>query len=425
MKAVLELLKRYVFEIGCGAGAALGIALSLWLLGSMGNVTTEMEKAEQLKGQLESAGRGGNIVNNKTVDKAQERIDKIRAGYNEVMTYARKLNAHKPLTDDVFPNSGDANKGIAFQKAYQREVGSWLGIMQAGDVPSDVDVRAEQDLMDAEQPPDVSLGTDRSGDDTEKTKKNDKPVDPFQTAEVRAAIRRARSIRCYATMDSFSISEATKPNGPMYDAARPPTPVEMWHAQLEVWVQRDIVDAIAAVNEAAAQRLASKAATVTDERERAKLKPWVGNLPIKELVSIQTTTYYVTETGAASSGSGSDKNRPYPPGKADDVFTGDKSNESYELMQFTVRLIVDARDIPEVIAGLSRNGFDTPLRVSYEQVEPNVTMEGKIYGDEPVVAMDVDFETIFLSELYISMMPDKILEELNKQRPEPESTEGA
>ena len=158
--------------------------------------------------------------------------------------------------------------------------------------------------------------------------------------------------------------------------------------------------------------------------EQEGSRAWVGNLPIKELVSIQTTQYYVTDATSKNTVVQS-KDRAMPPGSADAVFTGNKSNELYEVMQLTTVLIVDAAKMPKIMSELSRDRFLTILNVEYESVEPNSSMQGKIYGDQPVVKLTLDMETEFFSEFYLPIMPNETLELLKKKRPEEPKTEGA
>ena len=69
------------------------------------------------------------------------------------------------------------------------------------------------------------------------------------------------------------------------------------------------------------------------------------------------------------------------------------------------------------------NNFTTLYRVNYKAEPPNLGMIERIYGGEPVVDVMLDFETILFSKLYLPIMPSVILEEVNKQRPEPEETD--
>jgi hypothetical protein len=403
MKAVIEIIKRFLFEIACGVGAVAGIVLIYLGTTSMSNVTQSMEGALTVRNNLKSAANAGTLINKKAVDQAKGRAEKITVADKNLLAKLREINYYKPLTDSAFPASSPAQRS-AFKLAYQDEVNSWLSRMKAGDVPTADYIAQTRDRIDEDKNKMAELGIATKTDDGEMVNR----------PEVRAAITKAQLIYCYATDDSFHQSAVSdrSPAAPMY-VGRPPSPEEMWHAQLEVWVQRLIVDRIAEINEAAADQLSQEGA-----------RPWVGNLPIKELVAIQTTRYYVTDEGKRSATTQS-KGRPEPPGSAESVFTGNKSNELYELMQLTMVLVVDAAKMPAIMSELCRDRFLTIVNVEYEAVEPNPSMEGKIYGDRPVVRLTLDMETQFFSEFYLPLMPNEILDQLKKKRPEAPKTDGA
>ena len=92
-------------------------------------------------------------------------------------------------------------------------------------------------------------------------------------------------------------------------------------------------------------------------------------------------------------------------------------------MQFSVKLIMDQRDIPRLIDRLSKNSFHTPLRVAYRAVAPNRKMVGKIYGAEPTVNVVIDFETIMLGEVFRRLMPDEVCEYYEIRCPEREEAD--
>lgn len=402
MKAVIEIIKRFLFEIICGVCAVAGIVMIYMGYSGMSSIEADMQAARNVQTELKTMASSKNLINKDAVDQAQRRIDQVLAADKEIMATVRRINYYKPLTETAFPASSPTDKDV-FKRAYQSEVDSWLDALNAGDVPTADDIAQMRDRIDEEKSMREDLGLEaKVGDD-----------DLANQPEVRAAINKAESIFCYATQDSFHQSDVSSQdqNAPMY-ADRPPTLSQMWHAQLEVWIQQLIVDGIATINDSAAGELRGNNET-----------PWVGNLPIKELVSIQATEYYVTDVGVPKNAKA--KDRRVPSGTAESVFTGNKSNELYELVQVTVVLVVDAAKIPGIVSDLCRDRLITPLRVEYEVVESNPRMEGKIFGNDPVVRLTIDFEAQFFSELYLPLMPDKILEKLKKKRPEAPKTEGA
>ncbi len=404
MKAVIEIIKRFLFEIICGAGAIGGIVLIYLGISSMSSITQDMQAALSVRNELKTAANSSNLINKDAVELAKKRVEKIMDADKALRDKVRDINYYAPLIDIPFHETEPAERS-AFKLAYQKEVNSWLNIMKAGDVPTADDIAQTRDRIDEDRKRREELDIESK---TEEDAMINRP-------EVRASITKAQSIYCYATENSFQQSDVSdrSPGAPMY-VGKPPSPQQMWHAQLEVWTQRLIIDRIAEINEAAASKL-----------EQDGERPWVGNLPIKELVSIQTTQYYVTDSGTASSSSRGTKDRAEPPGSASDVFTGNKSNELYEVMQLSTVLIVDASMMPMIMSELCRDRFLTIVNVSYEEVEPNPSMQGKIYGDQPVVKLTLDMETQFFSEFYLPIMPTETLEQLKKKRPEKPKTDDA
>ncbi len=401
MKAVIEIIKRFIFEIACGVGAVAGIVLIYFGMSGMSNITQDMQAALQVRNELKTAANANPLINKGAVDQAKGRVDKIMAADKSVLGKVRDMNYHEPLTDTAFPAPTPAERS-EFKSAYQDEVSTWLQRLKAGDVPTADDIAQTRDRINEDKNRRNELQIESKIDEDAMVNR----------PEVRASITKAHSIYCYATNDSFHQSDVSDrdPAAPMY-VGRPPSPVQMWHAQLEVWVQRMIIDRIAAINE-------SKAAQLGQDGT----KPWVGNLPIKELVSIQATKYYVTEA-ASKNNAAQGKDHRVPPGNAESVFTGNKSNELYELMQLSVVLVVNAEEMPEIMAELCRDQFLTIVNVEYEAVDPNPSMRGKIFGDQPVVQLSLDMETQFFSEFYLPLMPDEILEPLKKTRPEKPKTD--
>ena len=106
------------------------------------------------------------------------------------------------------------------------------------------------------------------------------------------------------------------------------------------------------------------------------------------------------------------------------AFTQNFSTDLYELVQFTLKMVVDPRDIPTIIDGICKDKFHTLLNISYaydRQTLENLQMEGRIYGDEPAVIIMMDFETVFFGEIYRRIMPEANLNEIGKTRPDEES----
>ena len=177
---------------------------------------------------------------------------------------------------------------------------------------------------------------------------------------------------------------------------------DVWRAQVGYWVQKDVVDAIVAINNEAAE-----------EARRKGENGWIGIMPVKEVISIRVMPDYVPplgegETYAPAAPGGYEE--ALSPGTAESVFTGTAPSASYEVVQSTVKLVMDQRDIPRLVDSICKNSFHTLLGVSYEAVPPNRKMVGKIYGSEPTVNVVMDFETVMLGEVFRRLMPQVVIE---------------
>ena len=104
-----------------------------------------------------------------------------------------------------------------------------------------------------------------------------------------------------------------------------------------------------------------------------------------------------------------------PPAKALNVFTKRTSNPEYDVIHFAVHLVVDVRDIPTIISGISKVNFYVPLSVSYSAVRHDMLFQGKVYGSEPVVNLSVNFDGYFFREIYAKFMPPGIKDRLGIQ----------
>ncbi|UCG17284.1 MAG: hypothetical protein JSV19_04475 [Phycisphaerales bacterium] len=404
----MDVLRRHLFLIICGLVGVAGIAAGAVAITVMSKVQTGMEKAVRLHGRLSSHTRSP--VNKEMIDAEQKRIEAITGHHENVIALADGVARHEQLVDGFFP-APDYDARFEFPKAYSAALDELYLRLKAGTIPTESEVRDAEERIEDERRAAESVDFGVDEDEARRDGEDESPGEGDMergnrsgliTAEqakqdpyVRASIAKAKRIYCYATLpldpdvSSFDVIEA------VYDpGGRPPRIEDCWDAQLSLWIQQDVVEALASVNERAAEQL--------EEQDR-----WVGNLPVKDLVSLRVTPRYVgTQEG------------PLP-----EAFTGNTSGEDYEVIYFTLNVVVDARDLPSVIEAICNNRFTTLYRVNYKAEPANLEMAGRIYGGEPVVDVMLDFETILFSKLYLPIMPDIILGEIGKQRPEPEEAD--
>ena len=420
---VLGILKRNVFNIACAIVSLGSIGLGVVGFGGMSKVTDELQSVASIYGQFDSAGR--KPVNDKTIAAERRRVETIQTNYKAVIERAHSLNRYEPLKplasaegEIFFPESTQYGP-LAFRDAYRAQFDLFLKRLKAGTPPTRVEIDQMQELIDEEKharefqkgDEDGPGGGGPAGEDEYAEKEHASGLitatEAWKTAASRAAIQKARSLHCYATRDSFD------ENAKVYQGLSPQL-VDMWNAQLTLWVQQDVVDSIARINNEAAEQVKS-----------AGKRAWIGVLPIKDLISIRVSDYIEN----AASGSGPEvlgDNPSFPPGTPDTVFTRNGSTDLYELVQFSLKMVVDVRDLPLIIDGICKDKFHTLLNITYayeREALETLQMEGKIYGSETVVKVVMDFETIFFGDIYRPLMPDAVLGKIGKERPGDEEEE--
>jgi hypothetical protein len=215
-------------------------------------------------------------------------------------------------------------------------------------------------------------------------------------ARHRAEVKKARSIRIYADPDtSFHVSPiAYKPEAP--------SAADMWYAQVGLWVQEDLVNAIAQLNEEAAQQLAGKEVNVA-------------SMPVKRIESIRVLGY-IDSNGArvafpVPGQSQSGRTGAAPAGPTVASFTGRKADDQFDVVRLTLTAVVDERDLLKLIDAVTRSNFYQLVGLDYSTSDA-VSPEGYLYGDAPVVRAVLDFEGYMARKIYKAMMPEEVLQAL-------------
>ncbi len=402
----MDFLRRHAFLIVCGVVGAGGVVLGVDGLRAGPRVLAAMEEAQGLHRDLQSLRN--NSVNQEAIEAEQQRIDQVKDDYAKVIAKAEKLYGYEPLVEGALPDGNKAAR-YRFREEYSTAMEALLETLVCGGPPGqgetdDMQDRISQESWEREAPAREVDGT---------------PPAPFiegpfrtpagvlteegvrQDAEARVSIRRAQQLRCYATGFGTSESREVVPGLDFHfymqegDGLEAPELVDVWEAQLGYWIQKDVVEAIVAVNQEAADGLQR------DDR-------WVGVMPVKEVISIRVSQGAVPPVGEGDLTYGhapGGYDDALPPGSAETVFTGLGSTDTFDVMQFAVKLVMDQRDIPRLIERLTADSLHTVLRVSYQAVPVNRDLKGKIYGPEPTVNVVMDFETILLNEVFGQFKP--------------------
>jgi hypothetical protein len=401
----MDFIRRQAFLLICGVVAAGGIGLMVTGVRGMPAVMEEMRKAEQVYRNVS----GLQPVSIEKIEKVRERIDAVQEDHDKIVERAGQLYGYARLVDAALPE-GDSIACIEFRNRYAAAMEDLMKLLSHGGPPTMLDVKLMEDKIAEERAKAAEFGMSGGGP-TIHTGSPQTPAGVLtaagvqQTPVARASVLAAQRIQLYAkhynetrgdeaaSLDFFGAMRGT-------GALDPPDLFDVWHAQYNYWIQKDVVNAIAALNKSAADAL-----------RQAGEHAWVGNLPVKELISVRVSQSHIRAEdeaffGPKPGGTGA----ALPPATAATVFTENASTASYEVVQFTIKAIMDQREIPKLIDLLSKDKFNTLLRVSYEAVAPNRTLVGKIYGDGPVVNVIIDFETVLLGPVFRRWIPESVRE---------------
>jgi hypothetical protein len=420
----MAFVKKNLVILASGLAALLFVVIGVLSMMSdrvRQDLASKAAIASQIQ-QLRSAPK-----NEATIQAEAERGRRFQDEFNDTLELAKSVNERKVLMEGVFPRPENLAIRADFKEAYRRAVLQLpRGKLMGDDVPNQVDVQeaAEELAEKAAMAEDES----REGGKTAQAIKLPGPTaagpfligprpgsstiaiagvhtgvrplgsgssgaalgDPETDPQARAAVSRARSIRVYVSTDparsSFHIS-------PLWDTVDLPNADEMWYAQVSLWIQQDIIRAVAGLNDAAAQQLPEPAR-------------YVENMPVKRLQSVRVLGY-LAESGSVPfpALAGARQGMELSPS-----FTGRKSNDQFDVVRFQVVAVVDQRQALALIDAITRQNFYkcVGLRQSAVTVQDPDLQEGYLYGQNPVVRAELDFEGYLARSVYEKLLPDEV-----------------
>ncbi len=410
-------IKAHLPIVVCGAVSVA--AITLIALGIF--LSSVNETLAQDAGIVQSL-RSAQPVNDRVIQQLARTLDAQTKKLDAVQKRLAELGTYQPLHADVFPDVNPNNRGarFLFKTMVAEAARKMVAELNGGHEPTQAEIALEAAEMADEKAKAVraeSLGVGGAG--TPSTPRpgsfftpgaapgatptpgfasvadRARNLPPEKLAEeypdVRLAIRRARGIYCYVGAEELTFGK-----WPEVTAVSTPTVDAMWYAQMGLWIEQDVVRAIAGLNNRVAEALKARQQT-----------PWVGNLPVKHLKQIAINEYVIAASVSSTGGSA-----PPPgggaPGARSVSFSNQVSSPAIDVISFSVSLVVDARMLPAVIDELCKAGFFTPVLVNYNVEPPNLTFTRYIYGPSPTISVSIDFEGSFLRPKYEKWMPPTV-----------------
>ena len=409
----MAFIKTHLISLLSGVAALAFISIAV-----LGMMSDGVEKKMQQRAGIANDIRSlkSNPKNQESIEAEAKRGQQFEQEYEETFAVAAQINRREVLRTGVFPSVESDAAAYYFRDAYKEAIQKLpRGELFGGDLPSDAEVRsaaediaelvAQQKLTEEEgkTAPDIKVAAadrPRPGPGGSMAGVSDRAgtyqaADPTRDPRARANVTKARSIRCYvstrpdATDPTFHIS-------PIWNETARPTPDEMWYAQVGLWVQQDVVKAVAELNDEAAR----------------KLKPddaHVENMPVKRLEAIRVMGYWTEDFGAIQFSS-EGRSTGGVPLNTDTSFTGRASDNQFDVIRFTVVVVVDQRELPRVIDQIVKQNFYELIEMSYEAVTLTDAdyQEGYLYGAAPVVRATLGFEGYMARSVYEELFPAEV-----------------
>jgi hypothetical protein len=423
LKAILQTVVRFIrnqwISLASGVVALLAVGAAVY---GMTRTTVVDAMQQRVTAAREIDGLLSNPQNDATIAAEKRRAQAFDEVYNATLAKAADHNRREPLMPGVFPPPPGQQTEVAyrFRELYQDRLYELPRQLQAGVPPTQQEIQEEEERMEEEArrralaeeggggaPPEEDRTPDRPGLSRRmRDPKSTRREADLSEAEFRAAVRKARSIRLFAEMTParsvFHVS-------PIIAAKQAPTPLEMWHAQVSLWVQEDVVDAIRELNDEAAQALARQ-----DREEEIH----VGNLPVKRIIGIDVFGYINSEgqlipfekLGATAAGAAATGVGEMPPS-----FVGRTATPQFDVVRFGLTVVVDKRDLLKLVDRITRKNFNQLVGISYVAGPEDGRDDTYFYGRAPVVVATLHFEGYMARKVYKGMMPKAVLQELGIQ----------
>jgi hypothetical protein len=403
----MELVKKNIVSIVCGVIAIAAVVVYfVWVSGSLYPDLQAQAKTRQSNYDtlvnLMGKTRNLPVVSLKTsdpvplpsyptvpvIDKAKKVTGALSGQSKEIMNVAVQMNARPPLVN-VFPNLDD-NKKFAFRDAYAEYFDKALPErLVAAKPPTLEDVAAaEQKLWDEKFAPRIHW--------INGVEANRESIDQEYQADV-ANLRDVLQKQTAETHRVYLDSTAVTTNTALWKTeSSPPTP-QVWFAQTALWVQTDVLDSIAALNNNVLNKL-------------PKPQQNIINAPVKHIVELSIPQgadqfIRITDTTKEDLAAGMEDFTSSP--------TGRTSGSVYDVIRFKLVVKMDATYVAALIQELSRGKFVTVHDISTLSVDTALArQDGFFYGDSPVVQATINGEALLLREWTNKLCPEVVKKDL-------------
>jgi hypothetical protein len=403
----MAIVKKNLISIICGVIALGAIIASFMPLGTqVQTVQADLDKAkqthEQIQGEINKQRKMPVVDPTKTeaddlpvfpsqpiIDQGKKIVAEMQKESTAMRDAAVAMNKHALLVPQSLPLP--PNQGVQFD--FRIKYTDLMSVPGPGQLPKLVAP------MKAGLPPTVEELTKRKQEIADKITKervilvNGQPTPQTQqqaTQEIADAQQKlpdqmrmavAQKSLVYVNPDAFD----TYPN---IAGATAPDPVNIYAAQLMLWVQQDVIAAVSECNKNSAN---------------------VTVAPVKRLIKVQVDPTFVRDAAVPTSG---DADAPITKAPAVSP-TGRVSNPLYDVVRFTMTADMDATQVQKFARDLSRNRLINAYGINISVVDSASSLSaGYAYGTAPIVNVQLECEALFMRSWAVHLMPPLVKQSL-------------
>ncbi len=419
----MEIVKKHILSVICGVVALVALVLAFWPLGSMketaqSQLNTRASRYQQLQ-TLRTRQRHLPMLDISTAEaallpgfpsdiaikKAEGLAEKLRSERNAVLAAAEAMNVREPLVPQSLPNAVQ-NTAFEFKERYLKTIAAFPKFMVGGQPPVAAEIDAAKiSLWETQFKPKIIVqnGVLDPISEADQKKAFDRAVLDLPEKE---KYQRAEQIKVYLGPEAIQAS-----SGITTTSGQAPSRKSIWYAQLTLWVQTDIANAIASANAKA---------------------PSVVTAPVKQWISLRIDPYR-REGAVAVAGGGGFGGFPggggpggfgaaaapvaavATPGSTELKFdlspTGRVCNPLYDVVPFNLVVDVQATKVSAFLQELGRNRLIAATSVNMVPLNGNIMLASPnnfVYGSDPVVRVTIAAESLYLRSWTEKLMPEEV-----------------
>jgi hypothetical protein len=448
MKSVLVWMRNNSLTTASAVVAVLALATLVWLYMLTGSLNERMADRTQVVSRIERLMRNDATVppesldqalrefdnvtiNQPAVNRLQEVYGQLNEQYKAMFSAAQQHNqrGHQQLMPNLFPDAPESRRFDArdrYLRAFRwmlepaGETDKRLNLPRLDAGPPLAQERMQQAVERVQAPISLSREDDEGSNDL--TQQQQEKLRQRREDALTGVLRNhASNIKLYAFTDAEIFQEAFPFYVRQWSAeGDQPSMAQLWERQLELWIQQDLAQAIANLN--------ADAESVLDA-------------PVKRLINMRVSPGYVglhtdgavgqtqqqnssrqrnsNDLVAAGEGIESEWRGAYPIPPSGWISSGPEtphnflaspsgrvSNPLYDVRHAVLTVVINYKQLPDLMNELSALNFMTVLNSQIEDIdEYEALRDGYVYLGGDAVRAELVVESVWLRQWTKDLMP--------------------